>query len=377
MTNDRSQITNRQAQALRPVYRFLGRLDVAAILIFAVLLAAAPGSCFPQLSSAVSADPERLAQWEANVRARYGALTDLLAAVGAFRCFRSPAFLVSLGLLAAATLVCTLNRWRIVWRRAFHHPVQYSDTTFDAAPISVRLSAPPEIDAPHLVRQYLERQGFRVRTAGVPPTDALTGQPTIYLRGDRHRLSPLATLVTHLAVLLLLLGAVLSGRYSWREELTIEPAETAVIGHGSGLALRNEGFAITHYPDGSVAGYEARVTVVAVDQDREAARGRVRINAPLNYGSIGIHLQSYHGAEGRYSVTFLAVRDPGYVPVIGAGFLLLFGLTVTFNFPHCRVDVRIEPEGRLHLVGRADRQVCDFEGEFAALATKLKWTMER
>jgi cytochrome c biogenesis protein ResB len=369
MTNDRSQITDLSTQALRRVYRFLARLDVAAILIFIVLLIAALGSCFPQLSSPVDTDPERLAQWEANVHARYGSLTNLLTTIGAFRCFRSPVFLVSLGLLAATTLVCTLNRWRSVWRRAFHQPVECSDRTFDTAPFSIKLSAPPDVDAPHVVRQYLECQGFRVRTAQVPPTT--------YLRGDRYRLVALATLVTHLAALLLLFGAVLSTRYSWREEITIGPSETAEVGHGSGLALRNAGFTIARHPNGSVAGYEARVTVVEIEAGLEAARGRVRINEPLTYRSIGIHLRSYQGVEGRYSITLMAVHDPGYGPVIGAGFLLLFGLTVTFNFPHCRVHVRIGPEGTLHLVGRADRQMCDFEGEFAALATKLKWTMEK
>jgi cytochrome c biogenesis protein len=369
MTNGKSQTRDRQTQALRRVYRFLARLDVAAILISAVLLIAALGSCFPQLSPSVSTDPEHLAQWEARVRARYGPLTSLLAAVGAFRFFRSPVFLVSLGLLATTTLVCTLNRWRSIWRRAFRHPTECSDRTFDAAPFSIRLNAPPEVDAPHLVRQYLERQGFRVRTASVPPT--------FCLRGDRHRLAPLATLVTHLAVLLLLLGAVLSSRYSWREEITIEPREIAEVGHGSGLALRNIGFTVTYHPNGSVAGYEAQVAVVEIERNLEAARGRVRINEPLTYGSIGIHLRSYQGAEDRYNVTLMAVHDPGYGPVIGAGFLLLFGLTVTLNFPHCRVHARIGPEGTVHLAGRADRQICDFEREFAALVTKLKWTMEK
>nr|HID13294.1 hypothetical protein [Anaerolineae bacterium] len=92
------------------IYRFLGRMDVAAILIVVVLLLAALGSCFPQLPSSVAADPERLAQWEAGIRAKYGVLTDLLTASGAFRCFRSPLFLVPLTLLAVATLVCKVLR---------------------------------------------------------------------------------------------------------------------------------------------------------------------------------------------------------------------------------------------------------------------------
>jgi len=96
MTNDKSQTPKPKPQILKRAYRFLGRMDVAAVLIFAMLLLAALGSCFPQLSSSVADDAERLVQWETGVRARYGALTNLLAASGAFRCFRSPVFLVLL-----------------------------------------------------------------------------------------------------------------------------------------------------------------------------------------------------------------------------------------------------------------------------------------
>ena len=92
-------MTNLKFPIPKRVYCFGGRGDVAAILILAVLLLAAIGSCFPQLPPLVAADPEREARWEAAMHARYGALTDLLAAGGAFRWFRSPVFLVPLALL--------------------------------------------------------------------------------------------------------------------------------------------------------------------------------------------------------------------------------------------------------------------------------------
>ena len=245
-------MANSESPVLRRAWRFCRRLDLAAVLILVVLLVAAFGSCFPQLSSSVAADPERLAQWAAGVRARYGPLTDLLAASGVFRCFSSAVFLAPLVLLAIVTLTCTLNRWRGLWRRAFHQPVRCSDVALDAAPHVARLTvAPPLVGGAGggIVRESLERRGFRVR--GEDAGDIF------YLRGDRNRLAPLATLVTHLAVLLLLLGAVLSSGYGWREEITIGPGETVEIGHGSGLALRNEGFTVVRYPDGSAAGYEA------------------------------------------------------------------------------------------------------------------------
>lgn len=113
-------MTNLKFPIPKRVYRFGDQGDVAAILILAVLLLAALGSCFPQLPPLVAADPEREARWEAAMHARHGALTDLLAAGGVFRWFHFPALLVPLALLVVITLVCTLDRWRGVWRRGFH-----------------------------------------------------------------------------------------------------------------------------------------------------------------------------------------------------------------------------------------------------------------
>jgi cytochrome c biogenesis protein ResB len=327
---------------------------------------AAVGACFPQLSWSVAVDPGRLARWEAGVRARYGGLADVLDAGGALSWFRSPVFVVPVVLLAAATLVCTLGRWRGMWRRATHQPVRCSDAALDHAPHTASLSALPAVDVPGVAREVLEERGFRVRTAEAVTTN---GQ-LVYLRGDRNRLSPLATLVTHLAVVLLLLGVALSSAAGWREEVTIGPGETATIGHGSGLALRNEGFAVERYRDGSVAGYEAQVTVVS--GGRDAARGSVRVNGPLSYGGVRLLLQAYAETPDGASVTLLAVRDPGYGWVVAAGFLLLLGMTGSFNFPHCWVHARIGPEGTLRLAGRADRRAWGFDHEFRVLVDEIR-----
>jgi len=70
-------------------------------------------------------------------------------------------------------------------------------------------------------------------------------------------------------------------------------------------------------------------------------------------------------------VTLLAVRDPGYGLVIAAGFLLLLGMTVSFNFPHACVRARIGPPGTLCLAGQADRRAHGFEREFAGLVEEI------
>jgi cytochrome c biogenesis protein ResB len=352
---------------LNRLYRFWARLDVAVILLFILLLLAGLGSCFPQISPPAATDADRLAEWEAAIRARYGTLADLLSTGGFFSFFRSPVFVLPILLLTVATLMCTLDRWRGVWRRVFHTPVRCSDSAFESASLAVELTVDSTVDVPHLLGQALERRGFRVRSE--------SAETTLHLRGDRNRLASLATLVTHLAVLLLLLGVALTSGRGWREEITVGPDQSVGIGHGSGLALRNEGFTVTRYGDGSASGYEAQVAIV--EGDREKQRSLVRLNEPLAYDGIRFTLQSYQATGDKYTVTLLAVRDPGLGLVFGAGFLLLWGLAVSFNFPHCRVYARAEPDGALRVIGRAGRQAPDFWREFAALAAELKQAIGR
>lgn len=352
--------------AFRQVWQFLTRLNVAAVLIVILLLLMALGSCFPQWSASAVTEAEQFAQWEAGVRARYGPLTGALATVGLFRWFHSPVFLVSLALLAVATFVCTIDRWGIVWQRAFRSPSVTSDHVFHAAPHSAEVTGLQVAELPQVLRNHLEERGFRVRSEAKGDI--------LYLRGDRNQRASLATLVTHAAVLLLLLGVILSSGFGWREELIIEPDGIARPRHESQLALRNEGFDIVRYPDGSVAAYQARV---AVNQDgREVMRGRVGINQPLAYNRIGLYLRGYSQKEGDYSIHLLVTHDPGYGLVIAAGFLLLLGLTVTFYFPRCWIQARIGPGEAVRLAGWAERRACDFGYDFMEVVAKLNRPQE-
>lgn len=348
----------------KQAWNLLTRLKVAAVLILILLLLAAMGSCFPQTSASLAAEAEGLARWQLVVRARYGSLTDALAAIGIFRWFRAPAFLASLGLLSMATLVCTLNRWRTVWRRALRAPAVASAMAFDAAPHTFVLTGLKTAEVPPKVRKCLEERGFHIRAQAI--------KDVLYLRGDRNRATALATLVTHLAALLLLLGAVLSSGFGWREELTIGPNGTAEVRHKSQLAIRNDGFDIGRYPDGSAAAYQAWATILEAGQ--EVMRGSVGINQPLKYRDVEFFLRGYGEQEGGYGLTLLAVRDPGYRLVITAGFLMFLGLTMSLNFPRSWIQARADPDGTLRLAGWAERRACDFGREFASLVEDIeKW----
>jgi len=344
---------------LKRLWRFLVRMDVVCVLVAVVLALAALGSCFPQGAPGVEADAEGAARWEAEVRARYAGWTDALVALGVFRFFLSPLFLIPLSLLAVSTLVCLLDRWRSVWRQAFQVRVRCPDSVFEQSAHTASLRAAGT--ALPALRESLERRGFRVRLE--------EDEETIHLRADRFRLARLGTLATHLGVLLLLLGAVLSGLSAWREQVTIAAGSPGVVQGASGIVLHYQAFSIERYADGSAKGYQALIRVT--DAGKGALQGAVRVNQPLAYAGLGIYLQEFAHTDAGEVLTLLVVHEPGYAPVVLAGFLLLLGMTVSFNFPHCCVFARLEADGGLRLAGRADRNAHDFPGEFADLVSEL------
>lgn len=72
----------------------------------------------------------------------------------------------------------------------------------------------------------------------------------------------------------------------------------------------------------------------------------------------------------RYSV-LQVVSDPGFIPVVGGGFLGLAGLLISFYFYPSRVWVKLD-DGELLLAGSARRQQRSFGEEFDKMVTKLE-----
>jgi len=336
-------------------------MDVVALLIILVLLLAALGSCFPQQPTYLDTDPDRITLWEEKAHIRYGGLTNILIAIDAFQFFRSPLLRLSLVILAASTLLCTLNRWKVLWQRAVKLEVRCTDATFNTAPYTAKLSGIEDVDVLPILNKYLAQRGFRVRST------IICG--SMHLRGDRNHLAPLATLISHLGVVLLLLGTLLSSTLGWKEEVTIKPNQSTIIQNLPDVVISHEGFAIERYPDGSAADYKA--LILLTNGNQEIVRRNVSVNEPLSFHRVRYLLHGFSGSEGDYTLTILVSFDPGYGPVIIAGFLLLIGFTVRFNFPHCYIHAQLEPDGSLRLAGRAERRACDFEREFTALVDEI------
>jgi cytochrome c biogenesis protein ResB len=264
--------------------------------------------------------------------------------------------------LGLITLFCLLDRWQAIWRNAFKKEAQCPNVVFQAAPYTASLTLLAGSGFSQTLKENLEQRSFRLKLEHT--------SDTIHFRADRYRISVLATLVSHLGVVLLLAGVMLSAVFNWREVVILSPGEPITLAHQRNIHLQSEGFTIEHYPNGSASGYEAEIRLV--DSNQEESLGKVRINEPLTYAGVSFFLQGFARTEAGDTITLLAVYDPGYAPIILAGFLLLLGISVTFNFPHCVIYGRIESGSLLRVAGSAERWSTDFEAEFSALVEKFQ-----
>lgn len=339
---------------LNRLWAFSARLDVTAGLLFALVLLSIIGSTIPQLTPEIAADPQRSAAWEAALRAKLNSWGDFLIASGAVQFFRTWLFLLPWGLLVLFTALCVLHRWQAIWYNVKGGPVRCTPATLGEAPVSASIPGTNSASW-ELLRETLEREGYRVRVA--------MDDTTWFLRAERHRLARLATLVTHLSVMIMLVGVLLSLQMSWREELPIPVGESAIVRH-AGLPVHNVAFEIARYPDGSVASYEMLMRV-------QETQARIRVNEPLVYQGVGFYLSGYAQMQDRMVVVLQVTYDPGYVPLVIAGFLMLFGMTITFHMPFSRIQACRMSDGMLHLGGWADRRAYGFARTFETLVQEL------
>jgi len=330
-------------------------MGVASSLLFLLLLFSLLGSLLPQLPPSIVGNPARRATWLAAARERWGPAIEGLYRWGFLTLSRFPLFVALLVLTALSTLSCTLSRWRAAWRQAFHRSLRFPAAHLPGSH-TVTLPSLPAAD----LRAALEERGYRVRAAS-------EGEVTC-LRADRYGLSGLATLVTHLAVLLLVVAYGLSGWLGWRAEVAVGPGEVAAVGRGTGLAVRNDGFTVAHYPDGSVADYRAQVALLA--GDRVVAEGVVRVNGPLRFRGLGVYLMGFREREGGGVLTLQVVHDPGEGVALAGGLLLLAGVTATVYLPHRWVIARLE-RGQTVLTVRSSGRDDGVEAELTALAREL------
>lgn len=185
---------------LRFIWQLLCNVKFALVLVGLALLAGLIGIVIPQLPGPMRTNAAAKSAWLELQRNDYGAFTPLMDRWGLFDVFHTPWFNGLWLLIIVAVTVCTVSRFRPTWRSVQHPVKTVGDNYFDQA--RHRASFTFAGGAP-VIEDALRKRRYRVERT----RDA---DGSTYLFAERFAWSQYGTFLSHLALLMLLVGALLT-----------------------------------------------------------------------------------------------------------------------------------------------------------------------
>jgi cytochrome c biogenesis protein len=240
--------------------------------------------------------------------------------------YGSAPFAILLAVLSIAIAVCTINRVPGIWQTISHPAIRTSAGYLARASAAATLRSP--IDAAALegqVRDTLGARRYRLLTERVGVD--------VHLYADKNRFTRLATFPFHLALILLLVGGIVTSTYGFRErELTVAEGSSRSVGHGTGLTVQLNRFEDTYTPIGVADQFTSNVTIF---KDGEPVKtGDISVNDPLSYGNA-----TFYQTDFGTSAEMLVQDRAGNVLFSGPVDLGLFTYTSNSDAPAGFVDI--------------------------------------
>jgi len=307
------------------LWRLFTSVNFAVVQIIVLALLAVVGMTIRQLPGFAFRSAADYATEMSRLRSIYepvigAGAVDLFERLQLFHVFTSMWFSLGLFLLVVSIVICTLDRTPRLWRQAAFIRVRQPEAFFDPR-LPDRVSIAP---GPGLTRDAARRALRRRRYAVRVEADA---GGTAWLYGDRHRWTKLATLVSHLGLILFLVAGLVTARLGDEQGLVVAEGDTLSvqpIGTPGLLLVQNLGFSAPGLETGNPSDF---TTDLAVFRDGvQLARKTIRVNDPLEVDGYTFHQNGFGPAPD------LEIRDAaggvlwsGPVPLTDAAGGLPFG----------------------------------------------------
>ena len=290
------------------VWRTLTSVRFAVLQIAVLATAGVFGAVLRQIPTFALHDPQAYGQQLAAIHAVYDPLSvlgfnvgplmvDVFDWLGLFRVFSAPWFIFLLTLLAVSIVVCTLDRTPGLWRAARHVKVVQGPSFYDLDLNHRAHFSNVSDDALASLTAVLRSKHFRLtrqESAGA-----------VHVYGDKYRFLKLATLLTHLGLILFLTGAALTTLLGFETVVFLGQGDTApvqAVGTPDNLVVKNIDFEAPTRPDGSFADFTTDLAVY--ENGQLVARKTIRVNDPLYFDGYAFHQNTFGPAE------IMTVHDP-------------------------------------------------------------------
>ena len=274
-------------RAIRRGWHTFVSVRTANLLLGGMIVAGIPGLVVQQFGTLTLGDPVLLAAAVDKVDDQYGALLGVvIERLELYRVFTSWWWTALVGLFTLSLVGNTLSRLPRLARDVRTPPVKRGRAFFRSS-IAGRTGPLEGVDG-RALPGLLRGQGFRVRTeqaAGVT-----------HLLAERNSLAPLASLVSHAALLLFVVGmGIVTPRLGYEAILKVPVGETRPTGFPNDpqtVLVENDEFVADFDDAGAPLDY--RTTLAVYRSGAEIARKTITVNDPLSIDGWTLH-QNFFG----------------------------------------------------------------------------------
>ena len=279
---------------LEGLWHLLTSMKVALVLILVFAGLSLIGALVIQAPAGVTGDPQAKAEWLDSIRPKYGGWTGIMDQLQLFEIFGSIWFKLVVGALSISLIACSIHRVTGLWHTATRPHVNVGERFFEHAPQHEVIQLHQGADAAAAqVRETFRHHHYRM----LSEDDGVT-----HLYMDKNRWAPLFSLIGHLSLLFILVGAIVGGALGYRDgNFMLAEGASAAVPTVDGAVIKLEAFRDSYYAEtGAPADYAS--DVVVYQDGVETARHTIRVNDPLRYRDMTFY-QAFYGTAAAMTVT--------------------------------------------------------------------------
>ncbi|HEY8767269.1 MAG TPA: cytochrome c biogenesis protein ResB [Dehalococcoidia bacterium] len=287
---------------LRAVWWLVTNVRFAILLLVLMAVISLVGVLIPQVPSNVRGDPTSEANWLQLQHGRFGFLTPALHDTGIFDVFHQRWF----GLLLAVTVVSTgayvISRFPGIWTSIRRPRKRVPDRYLELAPH--RLQVDGSVDADRL-ESLLRAKRYKVERTE-------EGGAT-YLFADRFQIAQLGTLLTHAAIIVFVLSAVVRRVDAYSAPMFLAEGTTQPVfpvSNPNQIQVQLTKSYARFADDGEPLDYRADLTIYSNGQ--EAVRCSSTVNSPCTYKGFKFYEEAYFGYGAGVTVRDVATGNVVY-----------------------------------------------------------------
>ena len=202
---------------LRATWRLLTNVKFAVALVTVAVLASLLGVVLPQLPAEMRGNPPARSAWLELQREDFGWLTGILDGLDLFDVFHSPWFVALWFVIVAAVTVCTISRFPPTWRSVQRPQTRVSERYFETARHRASFTHAGGVEA---VEGLLRQRRYTV-------TRMHEDEGSTELFAERFPWTQYATFISHMALLLLLVGGLLTNLAGFQRTLALAEGRPA------------------------------------------------------------------------------------------------------------------------------------------------------